>query len=433
MNDILEHGVDEFRDYVNAFAVQRVQLSGAPTSLVAVGDDGALIDRDGNRWHDFVSGYGTQAMGHRNPAIAGAVRAFLDSDAPSFYPTGVSPFAGRAAKLLCERTGYDNAFFASGGAEAVEAAIKLARAFTGMSRIVCLEGAYHGCTYGALAMMQPGELRDRFGPHLPDVVALPFGDVRALRAELDAGDVAAVVVEPIQVEGGVRALSSEYVEALCELAPACGALVIADEIQTGLGRAGALLASSAWPRRPDIVTLAKFLGGGLVPCSAMLAARDVHDYAYGTMATAESHNSTFSGNALACVAAIAALDLLDEPLFERVRAAGDSFAAALSEACAHLPLVTEIRGAGLLRGIALATADHPWLTFEYLGLDELAGRPAVGTLLCHRLYKRGFLTHVCGHDWSVVRIQPALNTTDDVLAAFATAAAEEIEFLCDLE
>src|SRR5262249_14213598 len=181
-------------------------------------------------------GWGTQAFGHRNVGIEKAVREWLDSETPSFFTSGVSPYAGTLGRELCERTGgaYGASFFANAGTEAIEAAIKLARAATKRTRILAIEGAFHGCTMGSVAMMAPGDYRDPFAPHLPHVQALPFCDVDRLKQELAAEDVAAIVVEPIQVESGLRRPSPEWLSAVCELTERHGTLLVADEVLTGM-------------------------------------------------------------------------------------------------------------------------------------------------------------------------------------------------------
>ncbi|HEU5072574.1 MAG TPA: aminotransferase class III-fold pyridoxal phosphate-dependent enzyme, partial [Polyangiaceae bacterium] len=429
---------DDFREFVNPMIALRARLAGEPTEVPRV-DAGRLMTREGQVVEDF---HGTQAFGHRNPAITRAVRAFLESDSPSWFPSRVNPYAGSLARRLCERangTGddlsapYSNVYLANSGSEAVEAALKLARAVTRRPRVLSLEGAYHGCTMGSCGLMSKGVFRDPFEPHLPGLEALPFGDVTALRVAVERGDVAAVVVEPIQLEGGVRPLPRDYVDALCELTRAHQVLLVADEIQTGLGRTGRFLASEIWPRRPDAVLLGKHLGGGLLPISAMLTRRDLFERAYGkNFETAEAHNCTFSGSAAVCVAAHAALDLLSGALVTRVAELGSSFRSSLSEALADLPLFREVRGDGLAVGIALERADHPWLSFEHFGMDDLAGHPSVGLLLCHRLYKRGFFCFVCGHDWSVLRLQPRFTIEPERLAEFTSIVREELLHLCAL-
>jgi acetylornithine/succinyldiaminopimelate/putrescine aminotransferase len=434
---ILRQGFEDFREFVNPLIALRAEIAGEPTKVVHV-DGGRLLTTEGQPVEDF---HGTQAFGHRNPVIARAMLAFLDSDSPSWFPSRVNPYAGSLARRLCERanaadTGgpaYSNVFFGNSGSEAVEAALKLARAVTRRPRVLSLEGAYHGCTMGSCGLMSRGVFRDPFDPHVPGLGSLPFGDVDALRAAVKGGDVAAIVVEPIQIEGGVRPLPPRYLDALCDLTSQHQVFLVADEVQTGLGRTGRFLASGAWPRRPDAVLLGKHLGGGLLPISAMLTRRELFERAYGrNFETAEAHNCTFSGSAAVCVASHAALDLLTDELVARVRELGAGFRDGLTEALSGLPLFKEVRGDGLIAGIVLKDADHPWLSFEHFGLEDLAGRPTVGLLLCHKLYKRGFFCFVCGHDWSVLRLQPRFTIEPQKLAEFTAIVREELSHLCTL-
>ncbi len=430
VDDVRRNGFADYRDFVNPLVALRASLTGEPARIVAT-DAGRIVDAGGKAFEDF---HGTQSFGHRHPAIAGALRELLDSDAPNWFPARVNPWAGRLARRLCERTGYSNAFFAASGSEGVEATLKLARAVTRRPRVLSLERAYHGCTFGSCGLMSPGPFRDPFGPHLPGFSALPFGDVDAAAAELGAGDVAAVVVEPLQLEGGVRPLPEGYVAALCELSERHGALLVADEIQTGLGRTGRVLRSESWPRRPDCVVVGKHLGGGLMPLSAMLTRRELFERAYGeNLESAEAHNATFSGNALACAAGLATLDLLSDELIATIGPRGDAFARALAAALAGTPLFREVRHEGFILGIQLEPTKHPWLSFEHFGVAGLDDRPSVGPLLCHRLYRRGFFCFTCGHDWSVLRILPRFNVEQDVLDAFVIAAADELMRIAELE
>ena len=428
---ILREGFEEYHHFVNPLVSQRARLVGEPIRVVAA-RGGLLVDVEGQEVEDF---HGTQAFGHRHPAIARAIIDYLESDAPSWYPSRVNPFAGRFARRLCERTGgaYDNVFFACTGSGAVEAALKLARALTRRPRILALEGGYHGCTMGSNALMGHGYLRDPFGPHLPGVSHLPFGDTRALEAAM-GDDVAALVVEPIQGEGGVRVLPQAWVEAACRLCEQQGALLVADEVQTGLGRTGrGFLRSEAWPRRPDVVALAKHLGGGLVPMAAMLTRRELFLRAYGQdFASGESHNNTMGSNALAAVAGLAALELLDEALIEEIARKGARFEEALREEIGDHELVEEIRGEGLMRGVVLRQPEHPWLSFEHMGYEGLEDQSVMAPLLCHRLYRRGFFCFTCGHDWRIFRLQPRFEIPMERLLAFARVCREELDALLEL-
>jgi acetylornithine/succinyldiaminopimelate/putrescine aminotransferase len=299
----LRHGFEAFRDFVNPLIALRTELSGEPVRVLTTAR-GQLVTEDGAEIEDF---HGTQAFGHRNPFISRAVVEYLQSDVPSWFPSRVNPFAGELARRLCTRATaaggglYDNAYFASSGSEAVEAGIKLARAVTRRPRVLSLERAYHGCTMGSCGLMAKGVFRDPFGPHLPGFDSLPFGDIAALEEALAREDVAAVVVEPIQLEGGVHVLPADYVTALGTLTARHGALLVADEVQTGLGRTGRFFASEAWPRRPDVVLLGKHLGGGLLPMSAMLTRRELFERAYGkNFETSETTPRWARGSASAC-------------------------------------------------------------------------------------------------------------------------------------
>jgi acetylornithine/succinyldiaminopimelate/putrescine aminotransferase len=439
--EMLRDGYESYRKYVNPLIALRAELLSEPTRVSAA-RDGQLIEARG-AVEDF---HGTQSFGHRHPHVAKAITDFLATDSPNWFPCRINPYAGLLAEQLCERSNatpgtsfdsatnrYGNVFFANSGSGAIEAAMKLARAATGKPRVISLEGAYHGTTMGSCALMNPGMFKDPFGPHVPGAGPIPFDDVDALATALQQNDVAAVVVEPIQLEGGVRTVSSAWLEVACDLTRKHGALLIADEIQTGLGRTGKFIASAAWPRRPDVIILGKHLGGGLVPISAMITSDELFHRAYGQhYASAEAHNSTFSGNALVAVAALAALELVTPELMTRVKELGDRFRANLTKTLARHELLDEVKGAGLIVGVALHKSDHPWLSFEHFGIPDLADQPTTGVLMCHRLYKRGFYCFACGHNWRIMRILPRFNVPEPVLDSFVTAIDEEMEFLCNL-
>jgi len=422
IKDILHKGFDEFRQWVNPLIAQRAAMAGEPVQLLSA-HGGPPLDDQGRPVEDM---HGTQVLGHRNPAITAALQEFLKSDSLNWYPSRVNPFAGRLARRLCERTGYSNAYFGMSGSDGVEAAVKLARAATRKPRVLAMTGAYHGCGLGSTALMTPGPFKDMFGPHLPGAETLPLNDVDALHRAMRSADVACVVVEPIQVEGGVRTLSAEYVEALGTLTQQHGALLIADEVQTGLGRSGHFLMSATWPRKADVVVLAKMLGGGIVPVSAMLTHRAIFEQAYGANFQAgEAHNCTFGFNGFTATAALATLDLITDDVIAGVVRKGAHFQRVLKDAQARCELLEDIRGQGLMLGIQLKKLNHPWLTFEHVGLPDIVGRDTVAPVVCHRLYKRGFFAFSCGHDWSVLRLQPRFEIPDETLTVFADVLAEE--------
>jgi acetylornithine/succinyldiaminopimelate/putrescine aminotransferase len=424
VDSILRHGFADFRDYVNPVIYKRAEFAREPVRFVRA-EDGRLVMEDGRVVEDF---HGTQAFGHRHPHIAAQVRAFLESDHPNWFPSRINPFAGRLARRLCERSGhYSNVFFGCTGSDGVEAALKLARALTRRPRLLAMERAYHGCAVGSVSMMHPGPFTLPFEPLLSDVTRLPFNDVDALARALASEDVAALFVEPIQGEGGLHALSPEYIAAAGELTQRHGTLFVADEVQTGFGRSGAFLQSATWPRRPDVVILGKQLGGGLAPISAMLSSRALFERAYGAdFEDGEAHNMTMSYNALSAVAALAALDLLTDELVEQVRERGARFVESLNDCLVESPLFVRARGKGYMLGLELAQPDHPWLSFEQFGIPAWDGRPLIAPLLCARLYRRGYYCFPCGHDWRVVRIQPRFQIAESELTAFTKAVREEL-------
>lgn len=427
--EILRRGFDWFRVFVNPYIHERATLAREPIRFVDT-LDGALVDRDGHVVEDL---HGAQGLGHRHVSVTHAVQAYLATGIPSWYPSRVNPFSGRFAQALCERTGYSQVYFSCSGTEAVESALKLARISTRRTRILGIDNAYHGCTFGSLGLMNKGGFRDPFGPHIPGAETIPFGDMRALDEAFAEGDIAAIVIEPIQGEGGIRPQPVDYVARVCDLTTQNRVLLIADEVQTGLGRTGRFLASSTWPRKPDIVVLAKALGGGLIPISACLTTMELFRYAYGKQyESAESHHSTFSNNAIGCVAGLAALEILTDELIEEVAYKGHRFREQLQDALGDHPLVVDIRGDGLMTGVQLSALAHPWLNFEQFGYKEFSDRISTGILLCSALYSKGFYPFICGHDWSVVRIQPRLDIDESTLQRLVTCMLDELQRFYEL-
>jgi len=424
--EILKFGFDEYRRFVNPLIAGRAALAREPINIVAT-HNGKIVDTDGESYEDF---HGTQAFGHRHPEITKAIQEYLSTDYPSWFPSRVSPFSGRLAKRLCERGDFQQAWFGCTGSDVVEAGLKLARAYSRKPGIISLTGAYHGCNFGSTAVMNHGPFRDAFGPHLPGCISVEFNNIDSLIQAFSDNDIGAVIVEPIQGEGGVRALSNLFIETLCDLTRKHDAILIADEVQTALGRSGHFIASNSWPRKPDVVLVAKALGGGLVPISAMLTRNDVFTKAYGRQfEAAESHNTTFSYNSLGAIAGLATLDLLSDELIAKVAAKGENFRRQLHETLQSSALFSEVRGSGFMVGVKLKNPENPWLSFEHFGFPDLQDRSAIGPLLAMRLYKRGYYCFVCGHDWSILRLQPRLNIDEKILIDFTEHCREELAYL----
>jgi putrescine aminotransferase len=424
-------GYAAYTRHVNPGLGRFLELSGRDTRFVS-GHGGVLEDADGGTWDDWVAGFGSLNLGHNPPAIKAALAEHLALDAPGLYVESLNPFAGELAARLVALAGeeLDTVFFSNSGAEAVEAAIKTALLATGRPRVAYAEGGYHGTTLGALGCMARGPYRADLDGVLPGFREVPFGDARALEAALAAGDVAAFLVEPIQMEAGARIAGTDYLAAARAACRRHGALLIFDEAQTGLGRTGALFAWQHTGVEPDVLVSAKALGGGLVPIGATLMRRGLWERAYPGYLRAEIHNSTFGGNPLACRAALVTLEIVAEPGFlAGVRRRGDALFAALRAALADSPAVERVSGRGLLGGIKLRPAAHPWLAWDSFGLDELAGYPIAGALVLERLARRRIVAQVCAHDWSVVRVEPPLTVDDAACARFVDAFRDAVRWL----
>ncbi|MBV9409471.1 MAG: aspartate aminotransferase family protein [Candidatus Eremiobacteraeota bacterium] len=369
-----------------------MKLSGSPVEVRAQGC--TITDHTGKTYLDFAGGYGVFTLGHRHPRVVAAVREQLDRIALSGR-TMFNPLMGRLAARLAAITPGDLAisFFANSGTEAVEGALKLARAATHRAAIVATDAAFHGKTLGALSASGRDAFRDPFAPLLADVRRVPFGDADALRDAVDE-TVAAVIVEPVQGEGGVHVPPEGYLRAVRAVCDAAGAVMIADEVQTGLGRCGALFACDRDGVVPDVMTLAKGLSGGVVPIGAYVARPPVWNAAYGKAPLL--HTSTFGGNELACAAALAALDVLhDEGLVENARARGAQLLDGARALQARYPdVIAEVRGAGLLVGVELRSEGY-------------------GGTIIPELLKRGVTAAWTLNQQRVIRLEPPLVVTAD--------------------
>jgi len=341
---------DNYARYLNPPLARIMKLSGAPVAVRASGS--TIWDATGRAYLDFAGGYGTFTLGHLHPRVVAAVRDQLDRMALS-SKTMFEPLAGRLARALASIAPGDLgiSFFANSGAEALEGALKLARAATGRTAIVATHGGYHGKTLGALSISGRDAYKTGFGPLIPDVTHVPYGDADALTPALAGA--AAFVVEPVQGEGGVVVPPAGYLASARAACDAAGALLIADEVQTGLGRCGFTFACERDGVVPDVLTLAKGLSGGVVPIGAYVARPGAWKAAYGRRPLA--HTSTFGGNPLACAAALAALDVLhDEKLVRAARVRGAQLLAGAHAIANDYPaVVREARGLGLLAGVEL--------------------------------------------------------------------------------
>lgn len=388
-----------------------------------------LYDRAGNRYLDLLGGFGVFAVGRNHPHVVETLQAVLAADLPNLVQMDVSLLAGLLAERLLEKmpAGLEKVFFCNSGAEAVEGAIKFCRAATGRPTMVYCDHGYHGLTYGALSLNGDDEFRAGFGPMLDDAVRIPFNDLEALEQALRSHQVAGFVVEPIQGHG-VFMPDDDYLPRAAELCRQYGALFVADEVQTGIGRTGRFLAIDHWGVEPDVVCLAKALSGGFVPVGAIVARKAVFNAVFDRMDRAVVHGSTFSKNNLAMAAGLATLDVLDEEnLVENAARMGDKIFRELAPLVDRHEFLHGVRGKGLMVGLCFGPPESlklraAWKLLEKADVGLFCQMVTVPLFKKHRI-----LSQVAGHGHHVVKFLPPLvidesdcdwirDAVDDVIA-----------------
>jgi len=341
------------RDLESKYIVQTYRR----TPIVLVRGKGVRVfDQDGREYLDLLAGIGVGALGHGHQGLADAIadqaREMIHCSNLFFHP-----LQGKVAERLATLSGLSRAFFCNSGAEAVEACLKFARRYwytkgdTARTEILAMEGDFHGRTYGALSVTWDDHYRAPFAPLLPNIRFIPVNDPAKLRAAVSE-KTAAIILEPIQGEGGVRPLTHEFALAVNEVCARTGALLIADEVQCGLGRTGTPFYFQKLGMRPDLVSVGKALAAG-VPMGAALVKEEV-----ATALSFGDHGSTFGGNLLACRAALVCLDALTGDLIDHVKKVGAHLERQLRALALKHPSIVEVRGAGLMWGLEL-TGDDP--------------------------------------------------------------------------
>jgi ornithine--oxo-acid transaminase len=372
-----------------------------------------LFDRDGERYLDLLSGWGVFAVGRNHPALREALISVLAAELPNLVQLDVSALAGVFAERLLTYTPYlDKAFFSNSGTEAVEAAIKFARAATGRAGLVHCAHSFHGLTYGALSMNGDAIFKKGFEPLLPQVKEVPFDDLEALEAALKTRDVAAFFVEPIQGKG-VNIPKEDYLASAAALCRKYGTLFVADEIQTGVGRTGRFLAIDHYGVEPDMVLLAKALSGGHAPVGAVLTRKWIFDKMFDRMDRAVVHGSTFGKNDLAMAAGIATLEVLEsERLLENAARQGERLLASFRAMAQRYELVCDARGKGLMIGIEFGQPRSFKLKAAW-NILETVNSGLFCQLISIPLFKEHkVLTQVAGHGNHTIKLLPSL-TIDD--------------------
>jgi len=365
-----------------------------PYPLVVRRAKGAMVeDLDGNRFLDFTAGIAVAATGHSHPRVVNAITKqagkLIHMSGTDFYYTPQVKLAERLARLA-PGEGAKRVFFTNSGAEAIEAAFKLARKHTGRPRVMAFLNAFHGRTYGAMSLTASKPIqRAGFAPLVPEVHHARYGDLESiqtlLRTTCPPEELAAIFVEPIQGEGGYLVPDAQFLPGLRALCDKHGILLVLDEIQTGIGRTGKMFASEHWNVAGDIVCLAKGIASGL-PLGAIIARAEVMDWPSG------SHASTFGGNPVACAAGLATLDLVERRYQANAHRRGKQLMEGLAALATRFPFLYEVRGLGLMIGVEIRANGVP--------------DPTLRNEIVSQAFQRGLLLLPCGA--STVRFCPPL-------------------------
>lgn len=410
-DQLAELTFSRYEQYVNPGLVSLVKFMGFES--VEVEAEGCLVrDAHGHEYLDCLGGFGVFSFGHRHPKIVAAVERQLNRQ-PLSSRLLVSEPHGRLAELLGRKTpgALQYTFFTNSGTESVEGALKLARLATGRTKFIACDNAFHGKSLGSLSASGREVYRQKFAPLVPGFTHVPYGDAQAVADAVDT-DTAAVIVEPVQGEAGVIVPPDDYLPAVQEVCRSNGVLLIADEVQTGMGRTGKLWAVDHHGVEPDIMTLAKALGGGVMPLGAIVGTPRVFK---PLTENPLLHSSTFGGNPLACAAGCAAFEVLEEEdLPTRAAVQGSKLLARLQAvADDHCDYIRSVRGKGLMIGVEFTHED-------------------IGGLVIAGMAQRHVLAAYTLNNPSVIRFEPPLLIADDQIDRAVTAFAEAVDQTAEL-
>lgn len=433
--ELSELAAEQHERFINPVLVALGKGSGFLKTFVR-GEGSHLYDDRGRQYLDFVSGFGSLNLGHNHPAISSAVQSALSQQVPGFTQAAVNPYTSELAKRLIAAapSGLEMLSFANSGAEAIEAAIKLARAHSDRNRMLYCNGSYHGKTLGALSVTGNKKFQQPFEPLMAGNDSVDFGDLSQLADALKTRQYSAFIVEPIQCEGGMNVASADYFEGVQSICCETGTLFLLDEIQTGFGRTGKMFYADQLGITPDVMTLAKSLSGGLIPAGAMLCRRDLWMAAYGSIDNFMLHTSTFAGGSLAAAAGIATLDVLENSdLLSNCQARSEQLSEGLRTLAENDQVIRDVRGCGLLFGIEFEpTRENMVRHFsgsDRTGLNQFLAPSALEAVrhlsplfvMQTLLDDFGIYTQVARSKPSVLRVQPPLGVTESEIDHFLSA------------
>jgi len=411
-DSVLESTYRKYTEYVNPGLAKLLSFAGYGVEARAEGC--YIYDHTGRKFLDCLGGYGVFGLGHCHPRVIEAAKRALDTMPLSSKVFFGKPMADLAEKLAAIVPGdLQFTFMCNSGTEAVEGALKIAKAYDHRPRVIAAHGGYHGKSMGALSATGRDKFREPFEPLMPEFVHVPWNDIAAMEDAIN-DHTAAVIIEPVQGEGGIHVPDADYLPRIKSACKKHGALLIVDEVQTGFGRTGKLFGMDHSGVEADIVTFAKGLSGGVIPVGAFMGTTEVWERVFGPNPLI--HTSTFGGNPLACSVALAAIEVLeDEGLVENSRVVGEHMKKGLEQVRSRFPqLFSEVRGVGLMLGVEFAMDD-------------------VGELCIAAMVKRDVVAAYTLNNPRVIRFEPPLTMTeeqaDTAVNVFGEAVAETSELL----
>lgn len=421
--------------------VQRYNRHVSPTMIKVLGllkmgrvfvhaKDVWIEDSHGNRYLDANAGFGAVNIGHNHPRLAKRLHQFLDEEPLNLCHMGPGAQTADLAAALADRLGdaLSVSVFTNSGAEAVEAGMKLARLATARKKILYCDDSYHGLNLGTLSVMGDERLQEPFLPLLPGCEAIPFGDLESLEQKLTARDCAAFLVEPIQCEGGIILPPNGYLAKAQELCRKYETVLILDEVQTGIGRTGSFCAFQQEGFVPDVLLLAKSLGGSLTTIGATITNPELHQKAFGPMDRFELPFSTFGGNSLACAAGLETLSILeDEGMIENCRERGEQLLAGLKERLSGHPFVRDVRGRGLLVAVDLGPTSQGFLNRLWPSLVQKVMDNVLGVWIVSRMLENGLMGALATHHWNILRLEPPLTITKEQIDTIIDKVSRALE------
>jgi ornithine--oxo-acid transaminase len=394
-----------------------------------------LYDMDGKDYLDFLSGFGVYNIGRNHPVAKKAIRDILDLDLPNMVQLDSALMSGLLAERLVQRLAQQGAphldavFLCNSGTETVEGALKFAKCATRRPRVLSLKNSYHGLSYGALSVTGNPAFHEGFGPFIPGCETVALGDLAELESLLKKNDVAAFIVELVNGKG-VKFPKDDYFPKAQALCQKYGTLFICDEVQTGLGRTGKWFAFEHWNLEPDIITLAKTLSGGYVPCGAVIARRAIYQKTFSRLDRCIVHSTTFGRNNLACAAGLAALTVLeDEGLIDNSARMGAYLEKRLLELQEKHDIIKEVRVKGLMAAIEFSEPRGLMPKMGWKLVHSLDASMFPQLIVTPLLTKHRILTQVAANNADIVKILPPLVVKEKEIDRFITALDEVIRDL----